>query len=106
MAFRNYILVCGGTACGRSRVSRSTKSDHRLRVTRHCREAQIVKTGCFGFASRGPIVKILPEDAFYVKVTPEDAAEIVSEHIIMGRQVQRLLYDKSRYTPRPCRISF
>ena len=99
MAFRNYILVCGGTAC------ESVKSEQIYQnLITACEEhgiadeVQIVKTGCFGFCEQGPIVKILPEDAFYVKVTPEDAAEIVSEHIIKGRQVQRLLYDKSGST--------
>jgi (2Fe-2S) ferredoxin len=57
---------------------------------------QIVKTGCFGFCEQGPIVKILPEEAFYVHVKPEDAKELISEHIIKGREVKRLLYDKSQ----------
>jgi len=57
-------------------------------------EVQVVKTGCFGFCEQGPIVKILPEDSFYVKVAPEDAKELISEHVIKGREVTRLLYDK------------
>ena len=55
-------------------------------------EVQIVKTGCFGFCEAGPIVKILPEESFYVGVKPEDAREIIAEQILKGREVPRLLY--------------
>ncbi len=95
MAFRNYILVCGGTACESSRADQIYQN-----LLEECKaqgvadEVQIVKTGCFGFCEQGPIVKILPEDSFYVKVKPEDAKELISEHVIKGREVTRLLYDK------------
>jgi NADP-reducing hydrogenase subunit HndC len=56
-------------------------------------DVQIVKTGCFGFCEKGPIVKVLPEETFYVQVKPADAAEIVQEHLVKGRPVTRLLYD-------------
>jgi len=95
MAFRNYILVCGGTACESSRSDQIYQN-----LIEECKaqgvadEVQVVKTGCFGFCEQGPIVKILPEDSFYVKVAPEDAKELISEHVIKGREVTRLLYDK------------
>jgi NADH:ubiquinone oxidoreductase subunit F (NADH-binding)/(2Fe-2S) ferredoxin len=95
MAFRNYILVCGGTACESSKSAAIYDA-----LVAECRaqgvanDVQVVKTGCFGFCEQGPIVKILPEDSFYVRVKPEDAKEIVSEHIVKGREVKRLLYDK------------
>jgi NADP-reducing hydrogenase subunit HndC len=95
-AFTNFILVCGGTAC------ESSKSDKIYKNLMHECESQgvrdkvqVVKTGCFGFCEQGPIVKVLPEESFYVKVTPEDAKEIVSEHLVKGREVTRLLYDKA-----------
>lgn len=95
MAIRNYILVCGGTACESSKSSRIYEN-----LVNACQaegvadEVQVVKTGCFGFCEQGPIVKILPEDSFYVQVKPEDAEEIVKEHVVKGRQVKRLLYNK------------
>ena len=49
-------------------------------------------TGCFGFCEKGPIVKVLPDNTFYTEVKGADAAEIVSEHVIKGRKVERLLY--------------
>jgi NADH:ubiquinone oxidoreductase subunit F (NADH-binding)/(2Fe-2S) ferredoxin len=99
MAFRNYILVCGGTGCESSRSDQIYKN-----LIAECEaqgvaeEVQVVKTGCFGFCEQGPIVKILPEDSFYVQVKPEDAKELVAEHIIKGREVKRLLYDKDKST--------
>ncbi|MFW5777006.1 MAG: NADH-quinone oxidoreductase subunit NuoF [Spirochaetota bacterium] len=93
MAFQHYILVCGGTGC------ESNKADEIYRQLIHQAEhqgvketVQVVKTGCFGFCAQGPIVKILPEESFYVGVAPEDAQELIAEHIVKGRPVDRLLY--------------
>ena len=52
----------------------------------------IITTGCFGFCEKGPIVKIIPDNTFYTQVVPDDADEIVREHIIGGRKIERLLY--------------
>ena len=96
MAIKNYILVCGGTGCESSHsddIYKNLISEAKKQGVEN--DVQVVKTGCFGFCEQGPIVKVLPEDSFYVKVTPEDAAEIISEHIIKGREVTRLLYDKT-----------
>ena len=94
MAYKNYILVCGGTGC-ESAKSNDIFENLKKEVTAANLDAdvQVVKTGCFGFCEQGPIVKILPEDGFYVQVKPEDATRIVAEHIIKGRPVAELLYD-------------
>jgi NADH:ubiquinone oxidoreductase subunit F (NADH-binding)/(2Fe-2S) ferredoxin/NAD-dependent dihydropyrimidine dehydrogenase PreA subunit len=55
-------------------------------------EVQVVSTGCFGFCEKGPLVKISPDNTFYVQVSPDDAAEIIQEHIINKQKVERLLY--------------
>ena len=93
MAYNHYILTCGGTGCESNRgveiyeklIAEAEKQGVKADV-------QIVKTGCFGFCEKGPIVKVLPEDSFYVEVKPEDAKEIIAEHIVKGREVKRLLY--------------
>jgi NADP-reducing hydrogenase subunit HndC len=54
---------------------------------------QVVTTGCLGFCEQGPIVKILPQGTFYVQVKEDDVREIVAEHLVKGRVVQRLCYD-------------
>lgn len=93
MAIKNYILICGGTAC------ESVKAELIYQNLLSEAEAlgvavdvQVVKTGCFGFCEQGPIVKILPEQAFYVQVTPEDAKEIIAETVLKGRIIDRLQY--------------
>ncbi|WP_294614085.1 NADH-quinone oxidoreductase subunit NuoF, partial [uncultured Bacteroides sp.] len=55
-------------------------------------KVDIITTGCFGFCEKGPIVKIIPDNTFYTQVVPDDADEIVREHIIGGRKIERLLY--------------
>ncbi|MDR0376360.1 MAG: NADH-quinone oxidoreductase subunit NuoF [Spirochaetaceae bacterium] len=93
MAYNHYILTCGGTACesnkGEEIYARLNAEAEKLGVKD---QVQIVKTGCFGFCERGPIVKVLPEESFYVDVKPEDAVEIIAEQILKGREVPRLLY--------------
>ena len=96
MAFKNYILVCGGTACESSK-SDDIYNNLKKEILKQNIEndVQVVKTGCFGFCEQGPIVKIMPEGSFYVKVTPEDASEIISEHVVKGRPVEHLEYKQS-----------
>ncbi|MDR0624643.1 MAG: NAD(P)H-dependent oxidoreductase subunit E, partial [Treponema sp.] len=93
MAYNHYILTCGGTACESNKgieIYEQLIAEAEKQGVKG--EVQIVKTGCFGFCERGPIVKVLPEDSFYVDVKPEDAAEIIAEQILKGREVKRLLY--------------
>lgn len=93
---RSHILVCAGTGCSSSNSPKIIEAFEReLTAQGMDKEAQIVKTGCFGLCAMGPIVMIYPEGACYTKVTPEDVAEIVSEHIVKGRIVQRLLHMES-----------
>ena len=93
MACNQFCLVCGGTGCESSRADEIYRN-----LVRACdahglgSQVQVVKTGCFGFCEKGPIVKILPEQSFYVEVKPEDAERIVAEHLLKGRPVKDLLY--------------
>jgi NADP-reducing hydrogenase subunit HndC len=91
--FRMHILVCGGSSCRASEcnlIAESLKTE--LEEKGLGAEVQVIMTGCFGFCEKGPIVKVMPDNTFYVKVKPEDAPVIVAEHVIKGRPVQRLLY--------------
>ncbi|MDR2619101.1 MAG: 4Fe-4S binding protein [Treponema sp.] len=93
MAYNHFILTCGGTGCESNKGDEIYKKliaeAEQMGVKG---EVQIVKTGCFGFCEGGPIVKVLPEESFYVNVKPEDAHEIIAEQIVKGREVPRLLY--------------
>ncbi|TNF40626.1 MAG: NADH-quinone oxidoreductase subunit NuoF [Bacteroidetes bacterium] len=91
--FRMHLLVCGGTGCRASESSLIGESLKReLEEKGLGNEVQVIMTGCFGFCEKGPVVKVMPDNTFYVQVKPEDAAVIVAEHVIKGRPVQRLLY--------------
>lgn len=87
------LLICGGTGCMSSQsqklvdnlnaeIEKAGLSD---KVNAHI-------TGCFGFCEKGPIVKVFPDDVFYVEVSPEDAAELVQSHLVEGKRLSRLLY--------------
>ncbi|HNV81952.1 MAG: NADH-quinone oxidoreductase subunit NuoF [Tenuifilaceae bacterium] len=91
--YKSHLLVCGGTGC------RASESDAVFESLKAAiaekgleQEVQVIMTGCFGFCERGPIVKVLPDNTFYTQVKSSDAAEIVAEHIIKGRKVNRILY--------------
>ncbi|WP_304241627.1 NADH-quinone oxidoreductase subunit NuoF [Gracilinema caldarium] len=95
MAYNHYILVCGGTGCESNKGDEIFKNLIAEAEKQGVKDqVQIVKTGCFGFCEKGPIVKVLPEDSFYVEVKPEDAQTIIAEQIVKGREVKKLLYKK------------
>jgi len=97
MGYKQYILVCGGTACESNQgIALFSALKKAVEENGLVNDVQVVRTGCLGFCEKGPIVKILPQDTFYVEVKPEDAVTIVKEHIIKGRVVSRLLYDKNQ----------
>jgi len=88
-----HLLVCGGTGC-KSQESDGIAERLKKELSKQGLEetVQVIMTGCFGFCEKGPIVKVMPDNTFYTQVKPEDAEEIVEEHVIKGRRVERLLY--------------
>ena len=89
------ILVCGGTGCSSSdsmQIIENLKTEIKKAGLEDSAEVQL--TGCFGFCAKGPIVKVYPDNVFYVQVKPEDAEEIVQEHILNHRVVERLLFEE------------
>ena len=89
---RSHILVCTGTGCSSSESPKIiAEFEKQLALQGMDKEAQVVRTGCFGLCALGPIVTVYPEGACYTHVTVDDVEEIVSEHIVKGRIVKRLL---------------
>ena len=91
--YKMHLLVCGGTGCraaASDSIVESLKQELENKGLQD--DVQVIMTGCFGFCEKGPIVKVSPDNTFYVQVKPEDVAEIVEEHLVKGRQVERLLY--------------
>ena len=90
---RAHILVCRGTGCSSSHSEEIFKRfEEELKAQGMADEVKMIQTGCFGLCELGPIVVVYPEGAMYTRVTPDDVSEIVSEHIVKGRIVQRLLH--------------
>ncbi|MDF2845125.1 MAG: hndC [Herbinix sp.] len=91
--YRSHVLVCGGTGCtssGSVKIIEALQSE--INKNGLGEEVAVVQTGCHGLCALGPIVIIYPEASFYAMVKEEDIAEIVSEHLLKGRIVTRLLY--------------
>ena len=90
---KKELLCCGGTGCHASN-SKELMENLTAAIKKHGLEndVKVVQTGCFGFCAQGPIVKVMPDNVFYVQVTPEDADEIVEKHIVNKELVERLLF--------------
>ncbi len=88
------ILICGGTGCHASESEKIVKN-FEAQIKKNNLEGKVFASisGCFGFCEKGPIVKIFPENVFYVQVKPEDVDDIFNQHILHGQKVTRLLYE-------------
>ena len=91
---RAQVLICGGTGCTSSgSVAIQKEFETQIAANGLAEEVKIVQTGCFGLCALGPVVIVYPDGTFYSRVTVDDVAEIVSEHLLKGRPVERLVYN-------------
>ena len=91
---RAHVLICGGTGCTSSGSASIQKAfEENLVNFELTEEVKLVQTGCFGLCELGPVVIVYPDGTFYSRVTPEDVKEIVEEHLLKGRPVERLVYN-------------
>lgn len=95
--YRAHVLICAGTGCSSmdSRLLRQNMHEEILKRGLD-KEIKVIETGCFGFCNMGPIMVVYPEGTFYCQVQPSDAAQIVEEHLVKGRPVERLLYQHEK----------
>jgi len=94
--YRSHVLICAGTGCNASgSLSIFDVINEEISNNGLQKEVKVVKTGCFGLCEVGPIMIVYPEGAFYSRIKAEDIPEIVSEHLVKGRVVKRLLYHDS-----------
>jgi len=92
---RSHVLICGGTGCTSSgSQALRAKLAEELKEKGLEEEIKIVQTGCFGLCALGPIMIVYPEGTFYSRVTVDDIPEIVEEHLLKGRIVERLVYNE------------
>ena len=90
--YRTHVLICSGTNCTASQSPQIIETMEK-QLKRHglSNEVKIVQTGCFGLCDDGPIMVVYPEGVMYYHVQPDDVAEIVTEHLLKGRFVKRLM---------------
>ncbi|MGN0611318.1 MAG: NADH-ubiquinone oxidoreductase-F iron-sulfur binding region domain-containing protein [Ruminiclostridium sp.] len=94
--YRSQVLICGGTGCTSSGSEKIAKKlQEEIEANGLADEVMVVRTGCFGLCALGPIMIVYPEGTFYSMVKEEDIPEIVSEHLLKGRVVTRLVYDET-----------
>jgi NADP-reducing hydrogenase subunit HndC len=90
---RMQLMVCDGTGCN-DLQSEAILDNLRLELEANALEndIRVIKTGCFGLCKMGPVVKVMPDEVIYTHVKPDDAREIIAEHVIKGHKVKRLLF--------------
>ncbi len=93
MVYKKHILICGGSGCLSSGSKQLKENiDASLKAHGLDKEVKTVLTGCFGFCEKGPMVKIIPDDIYYVEVHPKDGEELVTSHLVQGKLLEHLLY--------------
>ena len=94
---RSHVLICGGTGCTSSgSVKIKDAMEAEILAKGLADEVKVVLTGCFGLCALGPIMIVYPEGTFYSNVTVNDVPDIVSEHLLKGRPVERLVYHEAK----------
>ncbi|WP_417087510.1 NADH-ubiquinone oxidoreductase-F iron-sulfur binding region domain-containing protein [Eubacterium maltosivorans] len=107
MAFkRSQILLCGGTGCTSS-GSQTLVKEFKKELIKHelMDEVELVITGCFGLCELGPVVIVYPEGTFYSRVEASDIPELVEEHLVKGRPLERLIYSEKKEGEHPLSIN-
>ena len=94
--YRSHVLVCGGTGCTSSGSPQIIEKLNEEIIKQGLQdEVAVIQTGCHGLCALGPIMIVYPDASFYSMVKVEDIPEIVSEHLLKGRVVTRLLYKET-----------
>ncbi len=93
--YRAHVLVCGGTGCSSAGSEDVLQAfNEELKKNDLSEEVCVVQTGCHGLCSVGPVVIVYPDSIFYTNITVKDVSEIVTEHLLKGRVVDRLVYQE------------
>ena len=97
--YRKQVLVCGGTGCTSSGSKKVLKALEDALEENGIKDVLVVRTGCFGLCSLGPIMIVYPEGVFYSQATPEGVQRIVKEHLKEGGSVVKELLYKETVKP-------
>ncbi|MBW8040650.1 MAG: NADH-quinone oxidoreductase subunit NuoF [Planctomycetes bacterium] len=99
-AGRSELLICAGTGCVSNRSFKVRDAlEAEIKKRGLSEEVQVVTTGCQGFCAQGPIMIVQPEGIFYQMLTVENIPNLVEEHLVKGRPVDKLMYVPSKGKP-------
>lgn len=99
---RHHVFVCSGKSCsavGSAEVIAAFESQLKSLGILFGREAKgknpqgsVILTECasVGFCAIGAAVMIYPDGVWYAQVRASDVSEIIAEHLLKGRKVERL----------------
>jgi NADP-reducing hydrogenase subunit HndC len=90
---RTHVLLCTGGGCIASGAL-EVGAALREQIERHglSGEIKVIESGCLGPCAVGPVAAVYPDGVFYQGIRPDDAADIVEEHLLKGRVVERLVH--------------
>jgi len=86
------ILFCHGTGCVAGKAVEIREATEQALAAEGITDVKVDFTGCHGFCQQGPIAVVEPDGVFYTHVTVEDVPDIVKNHIIGGKPVERLFF--------------
>ena len=90
---RPCVTICAGTGCQATGASEVVEKFKQEITDRHLKEKVDVRaSGCHGFCERGPLVVIRPEMICYMNVEATDVSQILTETVLQGKVIDRLLY--------------
>ncbi|MBR0081300.1 MAG: NADH-quinone oxidoreductase subunit NuoF [Clostridia bacterium] len=93
---RTQVMICGGTGCSSSNsMLIADRMEEEIVRQGLGDEVKVVRTGCFGLCALGPVMIVYPDGTFYSRVKVEDVPELVEEHLLKGRVVDRLVYKEN-----------
>lgn len=84
------VLICQSQAC---RKGGSVKVFSRFQA-HPVADVAIEPVGCLGQCGNGPMVLILPEQAWYGAVQPDEVPALVERHLQRGTPIRSMLYRK------------
>jgi NADP-reducing hydrogenase subunit HndC len=108
--YRLNLMLCAGTGCV-SNKSFKIKEILEKELQKHEleNEVQVVMTGCNGFCAVGPVMTVMPDGIFYHSLTENVIPELVEEHFLKGRPVEKLMFtptDEKVVIPKIMDINF
>jgi NADP-reducing hydrogenase subunit HndC len=91
--FQVSLMVCTGTGCVANNSFKIKQALEREIAKRGLeKDIQVVGTGCNGFCAQGPLMVVHPEETFYCQMTEDDIPQLVEEHFVKGKPVQKLMF--------------